>query len=100
VGALEDPVTSIVEAICAVIEKVPPEMLKDITKKGIIMTGGGSMLYGLDRLIANVTGIKTRVAENAISCVAIGTGMALERYLKDPGKAISFTREKKRYEFD
>ena len=100
VGALEEPVTSIVEAVCAVIEKVPPEMLKDITKNGIVMTGGGSMLYGLDSLIANVTGIKTKVAENAISCVAIGTGMALERYLSDPGKAISFTREKKHYEFD
>lgn len=100
VGALEEPITSIVEAVCSVIEKVPPEMLKDITKKGIVMTGGGSMLYGLDRLIANVTGIKTRVAENAISCVAIGTGKALERYLRDPDKAISFSKVKKYYEFD
>ncbi len=100
VGALEEPITAIVEAVCAVIEKVPPETLKDIMKKGIVMTGGGSMLYGLDSLIANVTGIKTKVAENAISCVAIGTGKALERFLKDPGKAISFTKEKKRYEFD
>ena len=100
VGALEEPITAIVEAICAVIEKVPPEMLKDIMKNGIVMTGGGSMLYGLDRLIANVTGIKTKVAENAISCVAIGTGKALERYLKNPDKAISFTKEKKHYEFE
>jgi len=100
VGALEEPVTAIVETVCDVIEKVPPEMLKDIMKHGIVMTGGGSMLYGLDHLIANVTGIKTRVAENAGSCVAIGTGKALERYLKDPKKAISFTKEKKHYEFD
>lgn len=100
VGALEEPVTAIVEAVCSVIEKTTPEALKDISKNGIVMTGGGSLLYGLDRLIANVTGVKTRVAENAISCVAIGTGMALERYLRDPQKAISFTKIKKRYEFD
>ena len=100
VGALEEPVTSIIEAVCSVIEKVPPEILKDITKNGIIMTGGGSMLYGLDRLTANVTGIKTKLAENAISCVAIGTGKALERYLRNPENAISFSKVKKRYEFD
>lgn len=100
VGALEEPVTAIVEAVCAVVEKVPPEMLKDITKKGIIMTGGGSMLYGLDQLVANITGIKTKVAENAISCVAIGTGKALERYLRDPEKAISFSKVKKHYDYE
>lgn len=100
VGALEEPVTSIIEAICSVIEKISPEMLKDIMKNGIVMTGGGSMLYGLDHLTANVTGIKTKVAENAISCVAIGTGKALERYLKDPKKAISFSKTKRYYEFD
>ena len=99
VGALEEPITSIIEAVCSVVEKVPPEMLKDIAKNGIVMTGGGSKLYGLDHLTANVTGIKTRVAENAISCVAIGTGKALERLLRDPQKAISFSKVKKRYEF-
>lgn len=100
VGALEEPVTAIIEAVCSVIEKIPPEMLKDVTKNGIVMTGGGSMLYGIDHLTANVTGIKTRVAENAISSVAIGTGKALERYLKDPEKAVSFSKVKKYYEFD
>ena len=100
VGALEEPVTAIIEAVCSVIEKIPPEMLKDVTKNGIVMTGGGSMLYGMDHLTANVTGIKTRVAENAISSVAIGTGKALERYLKDPEKAVSFSKVKKYYEYD
>ncbi len=99
VGALEEPVTAIIEAICSVIEKISPEMLRDIAKNGIVMTGGGSMLYGLDHLTANVTGIKVKVAENAISCVAIGTGKALERYLRDPERAVSFSREKKKYEF-
>ena len=100
VGALEEPITAIIEAVCSVIEKISPEMLKDIMKNGIVMTGGGSMLYGLDHLTANVTGIKTKVAENAISCVAIGTGKALERYLRDPEKAISFSKTKRHYEFD
>lgn len=95
VEALEEPVTAIVEAICSVIEKTPPEMLTDIAHSGIVMTGGGSMLYGLDRLIANVTGIKTRVAENAISCVAVGTGKALIRFVRRPGEIPEFTRNRK-----
>ena len=99
VGALEEPVTAIIEAVCSVIEKISPEMLRDIAKNGIVMTGGGSMLYGLDHLAANVTGLKFRVAENAISCVAIGTGKALERYLRDPEHALSFSRAKKKYDF-
>lgn len=100
VTALEEPVTAIAEAVCSVIEKVPPETLKDITENGIILTGGGSMLYGIDRLVANVTGIKTKVAENAISCVAIGTGKALERFLRDPESRVGFSKDKKYYEFD
>ena len=100
IGALEEPITSIIEAICSVIEKIPPEMLNDITKNGIVMTGGGSLLYGLDHLCANVTGIKTKVAENAISSVAIGTGKAVEKYLNNPENAISFSKVKKNYEFE
>lgn len=100
VTALEEPVTAIVEAICSVIEKVPSEALKDITENGIILTGGGSMLYGFDRIVANVTGIKTKVSENAISCVAIGTGKALEQFLRDPESRVGFSKDKKYYEFE
>ena len=77
--ALKEPITSVVEAICSVIERTPPELVGDIIKNGIVMTGGGSLLYGLDRLIEYVTGIKTRVAAKAVSCVAVGTGMSLEK---------------------
>jgi rod shape-determining protein MreB len=98
--AMAEPVSAILDAVCSVIERTPPELLGDVLKYGIIMTGGGSMLYGLDQLIANITGIKTKVAENAISCVAIGTGKALERYLRDPEKAISFSKVKKHYDYE
>ena len=100
VGALEEPITLIVEALCNVLEKVPPELLGDITKNGIVMTGGGSMLFGIDKLIANVVGIKTRVAENAISCVAIGTEKALEKHLEDPEKFPEFSKNKKQFELN
>ncbi len=76
--ALEEPITAIVESVCSVIERTPPELIGDILHNGIVMTGGGSLLFGLDRLIANVTGVRTRVADHPVSCVAIGTGKYLE----------------------
>ncbi len=76
--ALEEPITQVVEAVCGVIEKTPPELIGDIVKNGIVMTGGGSLLYGLDRLLEYVTGVPVRVANHAISCVAMGTGKSLE----------------------
>ncbi len=78
IEALAEPVTAILNAICDVIENTPPELLGDILHNGIVMTGGGSMLRGFDRLITRVTRIQTRVAEDAISCVAIGTGKSLD----------------------
>ncbi|HHW30877.1 MAG TPA: rod shape-determining protein [Clostridiaceae bacterium] len=75
--ALEEPVSSIIEAVHAVLEKTPPELAADISDRGIVMTGGGSLLYGLDKLIQEKTGIKTIIADDAISCVALGTGETL-----------------------
>lgn len=76
--ALNESVASIVEAVHYVLEKTPPELSSDISDRGIVMTGGGSLLYGLDKLIAKRTGIETVIAEDAISCVAIGTGKYIE----------------------
>ena len=59
IEALDEPITMIVEAVCSVIERTPPELIGDIVANGIVMTGGGSLLYGLDYLISNVTGIPT-----------------------------------------
>lgn len=76
--ALEEPVSSIVEAVHSVLEKTPPELAADIGDRGIVMTGGGSLIYGLDKLLQERTGINVIIADDAISCVAIGTGQALE----------------------
>ena len=78
IEALAEPITAILDVICWVIENTPPELLGDILHNGIVMTGGGSLLYGFDQLITQVTGIKTRVAKDAVSCVAIGTGKSLD----------------------
>jgi rod shape-determining protein MreB and related proteins len=92
--ALEEPITSIIEAVCSVIERTPPELIGDILSNGIVMTGGGSLLYGLDRLIAYATGIKTRVADKAVSCVAMGTGRCLSNLSAVPEGEINITRIK------
>ncbi|WP_315081630.1 rod shape-determining protein [uncultured Clostridium sp.] len=75
--ALEESVESIVDVVKTVLERTPPELAADIIEKGILMTGGGSLLYGLDKLIEFRTGVEVTVAENAIECVAEGTGAVL-----------------------
>jgi len=92
--ALEDPIHAIIESVCSVIERTPPELIGDILNNGIVMTGGGSLLFGLDRLIANVTGIRTRVADRPVSCVAIGTGKSLDHISVIPEGAINISRQR------
>jgi rod shape-determining protein MreB len=75
--ALEEPVGQIFEAVHSVLEQTPPELMADISQRGVVMTGGGALLYGLDRMLAAKIGIEVLVAEDAVSCVAIGTGLAL-----------------------
>lgn len=76
--ALSETTTTIIEAVRAVLEKTPPELSADISDKGIYMTGGGALLYGLDMLLEKETGVPVHIAEDAISCVAYGTGKALQ----------------------
>ena len=76
--ALEETASKIVEAVHSVLETTAPELVGDIATNGIVMTGGGSLLYGFDKLIEMKTGIATRVADDAISCVSYGTGKALD----------------------
>ncbi len=78
--ALTPPISEVIDTICDVIERTPPALIGDIMRNGIVMTGGGSLLYGFDRLIQHVTNIPTRVAPKAVSCVAMGTGIALESF--------------------
>ncbi|MCG0275436.1 MAG: rod shape-determining protein MreB [Thermosediminibacteraceae bacterium] len=76
--ALQEPVEKIIEAIFSVLEQTPPELAADLSERGIVLTGGGSLLRGLDKLISYRTNIPVYVAEDAISCVAMGAGKALE----------------------
>ena len=76
--AFEEPVERILEAIHSVLERTPPELVGDISNNGIVMTGGGSLVKGFAQLVEARTGIHTMVAEDAISCVAQGTGKSLD----------------------
>ncbi len=78
IEALDEPVNLIIDAVHSVLERTPPELAADISDKGIYMTGGGSLVDGLDRLLQEKTGINVMIAEDAISCVARGTGKALD----------------------
>ncbi|MEQ1823411.1 MAG: rod shape-determining protein [Fimbriimonadaceae bacterium] len=76
--ALNEPLRQIAEKVCMVLEETPPELASDIIERGITLTGGGALLRGIDLLLERVTDIPVRVADNALNCVVIGTGRALE----------------------
>jgi rod shape-determining protein MreB len=76
--ALMEPIAHIVNAVKLVLERTPPELSSDIIERGITLTGGGALLRGLDALLSLETHIPARVAEDALACVAIGTGRALQ----------------------
>lgn len=76
--AMEEPLLAITEGVQEVLERTPPELVGDIVQDGILMTGGGSLLRGLDQLITYKTGVKTRVAEDAVNCVVLGAGESLK----------------------
>src|SRR5688500_2876706 len=76
--ALQDTLVTIVGAVRTVLEKTPPEMASDVVDRGIILTGGGSLLRGLDELVAEQSNVPCQVADNPLDCVAIGAGAALD----------------------
>ena len=76
--ALEEPANMIIDAVHSVLEKTPPELAADISDRGIYMTGGGSLIDGLDKLLQEKTGINVMIAQDTVSCVALGTGKALD----------------------
>lgn len=76
--ALRTPTTQIVEAVHSVLEKTPPELAADVADRGIVLTGGGALLRGLEELIEDKTGINTMTAEHPMTCVAVGTGKYVE----------------------
>jgi rod shape-determining protein MreB len=76
--ALAEPVGQIVEAVKVALEATPPELAADIVDKGIVLTGGGSLLANLDQVLREETGLPVSIADDPLSCVALGTGRVLE----------------------
>ncbi len=85
--ALSEPVSNIVMAVHNVLEKTPPELASDISDRGMVMTGGGCLLYGLDKLLTEKTGINTIIADDPMTCVAVGTGKYIEFIAQNNGKS-------------
>jgi rod shape-determining protein MreB len=77
---LEVPLRNLLDAIRSVLEQTPPELSADIIDKGIVLSGGGALLRNMDRLVTAVTGVACHVAADPLSCVAKGTGIALEHF--------------------
>jgi len=95
VDAIKEPVTSIIDAIKYTLEKTPPELAADIMDRGIMLTGGGALLSGLDKIIKLETGMPVFIAEFPLDCVAIGTGKCLDAL--DEGTSLLISRRKKPY---
>jgi rod shape-determining protein MreB len=76
-NALQEPITAIVEAIRMTLERCPPELSSDLVDRGIVLAGGGALLRGMDKLVAEQTGLPVHVAEDPLSAVAEGTGVVL-----------------------
>ena len=92
--AFEEPVERILEAVHGVLERTPPELVADISNNGIVMTGGGSLVDGFDKLVTARTGIHAMVAENAIQCVAEGTGRSLDSIQDMQDGTMNLSRRK------
>ncbi|MBE7022420.1 MAG: rod shape-determining protein [Ruminococcaceae bacterium] len=93
-SAMSESIFAIVDAIKGTLEKTPPELAADVMNRGITLTGGGALIRGLDVLIADETGIPVYVADNALDCVALGTGLALSAFEK-AGQGILSSKTKK-----
>jgi len=78
--ALADPVESIVEAVKETLEQTPPELAADISERGIMLAGGGSLLQGFKERLRDETGMPVEHADSPLTCVAVGSGMALEEF--------------------
>ena len=93
-SAMSESIFAIVDAIKTTLEKTPPELAADVMNRGIVLTGGGALIRGLDILISEETGIPVYVADNALDCVALGTGLALSA-LEKAGQGILSSKTKR-----
>jgi len=78
--AIEEPVSSVIDAIKNTLDRTPPELAADIMDKGIVLTGGGALLRGIDERLKHETGMPVHIADNPLSSVAIGSGKCLEEF--------------------
>lgn len=92
--AFEEPIERIIETVHSVLERTPPELVADISTNGIVMTGGGSLVKGFDKLITDRTGIRTMIADDAVSCVALGTGKSLDSLNSMQDGTMNLSRRK------
>lgn len=93
--AFSEIAAEIVEAVHSVLESTPPELIGDISESGIIMTGGGSLVNGLDLLLSKKLGINAQVADDPVTCVARGTGIALENIDSLPDGLLYISKNKR-----
>ena len=91
---LLEPMRDILEAIHLVLERTPPELVADISQNGIIMSGGGSLIYGIDRLVERDTGIRTVVVDDPVSCAAYGAGKLLTKLNDMDEGMVNFARKR------
>ena len=91
---LLEPMRDILEAIHLVLERTPPELVADISQNGIVMSGGGSLIYGIDRLVERDTGIRTVVVDDPVSCSAYGAGKLLSRLGDMDEGMVNFARKR------
>lgn len=94
--ALKEPVAAVIDCIKTTLEKTPPELSADIMDKGVMLTGGGALLWGLDKLIAEETGVPVRIAERPLDCVVLGTEKVLEGNGIDIMKKVLISSKKTR----
>ena len=92
IEAFIEPMNHILDAVHAVLERTPPQLVGDLDKNGIILSGGGSLIYGIDRLIERSTGIRTVVVDDPISCAAYGAGKMLKNLDTMPDGMMNFFR--------
>jgi rod shape-determining protein MreB len=78
--AIREPVVEIVETVKNTLEQAPPELAADVMERGIVLAGGGALLRGLDQLLSHETCIPVHIAEDPLSCVALGTGETVEAW--------------------
>ena len=76
--ALSEPIQSIIEGVKSALEDTPPELSADLVDMGVVLTGGGALLESMDEAIREATGLPVTIADEALSCVALGSGKALE----------------------